>query len=831
MTVYQFASVAGTSIPFNVSTDRLDFAASYHAADMRLSETVRTVTIGGQTVTLSGAFGPFTSANFNFADGSLAEFGTVGSDSLTGSAFNDYIDIHAVDSGRDSVAAGAGDDRILAAVIADTRIDGGPGVDDLFLYRWSPDTGEPGIYVSLQDSTVISVERIHFDQTGTLKIAAETASSADLLTLDASQAPLTSYVTDVLALTVVDASLATIGVNIIGGGETFRGIGGSGDDTLASGAHPSTLQGAAGNDLLIGGVSWDVAVVHGVSTGYSLASVSSGFILTDIDPSDGNDGADTLSGINAIQYSNLRASLFSAGPDTIVGTTLQDSLLGGDGADSLSGLEGADTIDGGAGADTMSGGTGGDYYYVDNAGDLVTGEIYGSTDTVESTVDYTLPDNVERLILVGSALTGIGNTLANELIGDVGDNTLSGLSGMDTLSGGGGHDLLIGGQGNDAYIIDAGDTVVETVGSGGIDLVLSSADYNLPDGVENLTLTGAAHIGAGNATANLMQAAVASQLSSYGGGDTLLGSSGADTLSGGEGNDLYAVNNTGDVVIEDASAGIDTIQSSVNFSLASTGVENLTLTLTSAAVGEGNDLANRITGSSGGDTLTGLHGNDSLYGMAGADSLSGGAGNDSLDGGAGGDTLDGGAGNDTYVVFDVTDRVVEAADGGTDLVISLVNIDLTGSSIENLTLLGNAHLGTGNPFDNIILGNDSYNSLSGAAGNDTLSGGLGNDSLSGGDGNDSLSGGSGKDTLTGGAAADILDGGASADRFIFAAGDGHDLIVGFNTAQGDRVQIAAGATYSVSDSGGAAVLDLGGGDVLTVQGATAATVGSWLVAV
>nr|WP_272932045.1 calcium-binding protein [Pseudomonas syringae] len=60
----------------------------------------------------------------------------------------------------------------------------------------------------------------------------------------------------------------------------------------------------------------------------------------------------------------------------------------------------------------------------------------------------------------------------------------------------------------------------------------------------------------------------------------------------------------------------------------------------------GNDL---LDGGDGKDSLNGEAGDDSLLGGAGNDTLSGGEGNDILDGGMGNDSLEGGKGSDTYI--------------------------------------------------------------------------------------------------------------------------------------------------------------------------------------
>jgi len=127
------------------------------------------------------------------------------------------------------------------------------------------------------------------------------------------------------------------------------------------------------------------------------------------------------------------------------------------------------------------------------------------------------------------------------------------------------------------------------------------------------------------------------------GDDTLDGGAGDDIMTGGTGNDTFIVGNAGDVVIEFAGEGVDTVEASIDFAL-SANVEHLILT-DSAVFGTGNALDNTLEGNSADNVLFGERGDDTLYG------------------GGGRDALDGGEGNDTYVYF-VEDGHISIADNG-----------------------------------------------------------------------------------------------------------------------------------------------------------------------
>src|SRR5262245_12746015 len=156
--------------------------------------------------------------------------------------------------------------------------------------------------------------------------------------------------------------------------------------------------------------------------------------------------------------------------DQLVGLGGNDRLYGNGADDQLYGGAGNDLLDGGAGADLMYGGAGDDLYRVDNLADVVSettvaGVNDGGTDTVESTITYSLGAFLEKLTLKGTAaINGTGNELINKLAGNDAANVLSGRGGADVMLGNGGNDTLIGGAGKDDLSGGAGaDTVVFSV--------------------------------------------------------------------------------------------------------------------------------------------------------------------------------------------------------------------------------------------------------------------------------------------------------------------------------------------------------------------------------
>ncbi|MDX2212828.1 MAG: calcium-binding protein [Oculatellaceae cyanobacterium bins.114] len=309
--------------------------------------------------------------------------------------------------------------------------------------------------------------------------------------------------------------------------------------------------------------------------------------------------------------------------DTILGLGGDDVLFGLAGNDNLRGGVGNDVMNGGLGNDRMLGGFGDDIYVVNSVGDRTIEGANQGTDTVQSSISWTLSANIENLTLLGrAAIDGIGNNLDNVIIGNLGDNDLQGRDGNDTLNGRQGNDSLLGGNGNDTLIGgEGGDTLAGEAGNdtliGGLDIRTTGTDI-----------------------ADLTQD--------------------VDQLIGGLGDDTYYVNQADDSVVEDSNAGTDKV---FVFSTGFVGtsytlrdnVENLEI-LGSKGIGVvGNSLDNTIVGNAGANNLEGGEGSDTLNGGDGTDTLLGGIGNDFLTGGAGDDqflyTTNVSAGRDTITDF------------------------------------------------------------------------------------------------------------------------------------------------------------------------------------
>jgi len=196
------------------------------------------------------------------------------------------------------------------------------------------------------------------------------------------------------------------------------------------------------------------------------------------------------------------------------------------------------------------------------------------------------------------------------------------------------------------------------------------------------------------------------------------------------------------------------------------------------AIGLDGDIHRITPGTTAGDAtdfIRGGDGNDSILGGWGFDDLHGNAGDDTVAGGLGGDWVVGGQGSDQLF---------------------------------------------GNTDGDVVLGN---------LGDDLARGGSGDDVVRGGQGNDSLEGGPGADFVAGDRGDDTVSGGDGADIFNSFGGAGLDRILDFSRAEGDRVRLDAGSTYSVAQEGADTVVTVDGAARLVLVGVSAASLtGDWI---
>ncbi|MGA9581262.1 MAG: FG-GAP-like repeat-containing protein [Allosphingosinicella sp.] len=390
--------------------------------------------------------------------------------------------------------------------------------------------------------------------------------------------------------------------------------------------------------------------------------------------------------------------------NVIIGNAGRNQLSGGAGDDILHGLGGNDVLVGDSGIDLHVGGTGNDVYYVDDIGDVVVEQAGEGTDVVRTYVSYALAagSEVEALTVTNGYSTTAINLTGNEF-----GQTIYGNLGNNVIDGRGGADFMAAFGGNDEYYVDnAGDVVVEQLGEG-TDVIRAYVSYALAAGseVEALTTTSGYGTTAINLTGNEFRQTIYGNL-----GDNVIdGRGGADYMAAFGGNDVYYVDNIGDIVVEQANQGTDTVRASVSYALgAGIHIEELSTVDRNAAT------AINLTGNEFGQTIYGNLANNVIDGRGGADFMAA------------------FGGNDEYYVDNIGDVVIEQLGEGTDVVRAYVSYALAaGSEVEALTVANGYSTTainlTGNEFGQTIFGNLGDNVIDGRGGADFMAAFGGND--------------------------------------------------------------------------------------------------------
>lgn len=429
--------------------------------------------------------------------------------------------------------------------------------------------------------------------------------------------------TDLVISSATYALSASIENLTLTGSAAINGTGNAIDNLIYGNAGNNQLDGQGGADWMVGGLGNDSYFVDNMMDGVQETE---------------NGGTDTVTVSTTYALAGgatfIEALQVAAGVSAGVAVNLTGSLD----KQTLTGHAGANELNGGGGADLMIGLAGDDTYIVDNLGDRVV-EASGAgsgTDTVLSTVSYTLTNDVENLDLsmnITNNLRGTGNGLNNLIIGNMMANVLDGRGGNDTMQGG---------MGDDVYIVDNAADVVDDSG-GAFDMVIAQGDYILSDvsGVENIRVASGTSNNiniTGNIGANQLRGnAGNNQLNGMDGNDLLDGGIGNDTLIGGNGDDTYVIDSTLDVINETGTvaSALDWVTTDVSITSLWTNVENVLLNGASNLNVTGNALDNVISGNNGQNVI---------------------------DGGAGADTIYAGGQNDR-IVFDALDTTVDGQGG------------------------------------------------------------------------------------------------------------------------------------------------------------------------
>ena len=309
--------------------------------------------------------------------------------------------------------------------------------------------------------------------------------------------------------------------NVIGSEFADTITGSFADNRLEGGSGNDTLFGLGGNDVLIGGAGADIMDGGFENDVYFVDNA--GDIVTEAF-SDG--GYDTV--FTTVSFT-LSANVERAAVDGS-STTNAVNLTGNALANELIGNAGRNVLDGGAGADLMTGYAGDDVYFVDNAGDVIIEGVGAGFDTVFAIFDYTLGDNVERVVTLDPSSTAplrfTGNSLDNEMTGNAGANI---------LDGGAGADLMIGGAGDDIYFVDNTGDVVSDAPGGGYDTVFTTTNFLLNSLIERVVAldnNSPTHV-------TLIGNEFANEITGSGGSNLIDGGLGADLLMGGAGGDAF----------------------------------------------------------------------------------------------------------------------------------------------------------------------------------------------------------------------------------------------------------------------------------------------------
>jgi Ca2+-binding RTX toxin-like protein len=239
-------------------------------------------------------------------------YGGDGNDTIDGGTGNDTV---TGDAGNDTITGGAGDDLLYAGAGNDV-VDGGDGNDTLtgdagtdtltggagndLLYGGADNDllsggdGADQLYGDGGDDTLSGGAGNDILDGGAGVDTADYASSITNWTINLST---NSAISGTETDTVYNMENVTAG----SGNDVLTGT--SAANILIGGAGNDVLTGGLGNDTLAGGAGTDIAVFAGLSATYSISTLNGAVRVVDNAPTtDGNDGTDTISGIEQLRF-------------------------------------------------------------------------------------------------------------------------------------------------------------------------------------------------------------------------------------------------------------------------------------------------------------------------------------------------------------------------------------------------------------------------------------------------------------------------------------------------------------------------------------------------
>ncbi len=254
--------------------------------------------------------------------------------------------------------------------------------------------------------------------------------------------------------------------------------------------------------------------------------------------------------------------------DSLIGSSLNDTLNGGDGNDigygnagndSIIGGFGIDTFYGGADNDSISGGSGDDLLFGDTGNDTIDGGFDNDSISGGSGDDSLLGDAANDTIDGGADNDSISGGSGDDLLfGDTGNDTIDGGTGNDTIDGGFDGDTINGGADNDS--ISGGGGADSLLGDAGDDTIDGGSDNDTIDGGSNddslLGDTGSDFIDGGDGNDQIDGGSDSDTLFGVDGNDLMFGGSGSDSIIGGIGQDTIFGQSENDT---DTTNAVDTL--------------------------------------------------------------------------------------------------------------------------------------------------------------------------------------------------------------------------------------------------------------------------------